>query len=315
MNDEKMVDIDLDEYGVAKEPKNDKIACTDADTIAFTACLAAEEEVMVLDESFYHIDEWQEILDNPTYDDEKGIYYEIDLDRAMEHAIDKIDRILERTGCKGIELHFTTGKCFRYKLYSDYKANRIGGHAPTGLRDLKQMLADKYNGIIHETIEADDYVVYACNKHPDKYICCGVDKDVLYSVEGHVFNYYESGHHNIDMKWVDVDAKTVKYYPFVQCIAGDTSDNIFGPKGIGPKTMAKFFNGKPLPAKIKVKKPHEVIPYLKDDLTDKELWNAVVKAYEAKGLTEADAYLNMNLVNMNLLQDDGKIKLWEIPHE
>ena len=315
MLNEEFVDIALDEYGQPIQPKNNKIALVDADTIAFTACLAAEEEVMVLPEDFYHPNEWMDILNDPTYDDEKGMYYEIDLNRAMIHATDKIDRILERTGCKDIELHFTTGKCFRYKLYSDYKANRIGGHTPTGLKDLKQMLIDKYNGIAHESIEADDYVVWAYNKYPEKYICCAVDKDVLYSVKGKAFNYYESGHHNIDMKWVDVDAKTVKYYPYVQCIAGDTSDNIFGPKGIGPKTMAKYFNGKPLPAKIKIKKPHEVIPYLKDGLTDKELWSAVVKAYKAKKLTEADAYLNMCLINMHLLQDDGSIKLWRMPNE
>jgi len=270
---------------------------------------------MVLPESFYHPDEWQEILDNPTYDDQEGMMYGIDMDRAMEHAKDKIDRILDRTGCKDIELHFTTGKNFRYDLDPKYKANRIGFHVPTGLREMKKLLNDTYAGEIHSKVEADDVVVYKATKWPEKYILAAVDKDVIYSVEGRHFNYYESGHHNIDMKWIEVDAKTVRYFPYVQTIVGDTSDNIIGPKGIGPKTLAKYFNGKALPASIKVKKPHEVIPYLKDGLTDVELWAAVVKAYKAKGMTEADAFINMNLCNMNLLQDNGEIKLWRIPNE
>ena len=44
-------------------------------------------------------------------------------------------------------------------------------------------------------------------------------------------------------------------------------------------------------------------------MTNKELWLAVEEAYKIKGRTAEDAVLNLNLVDMNLLQADGTIKL------
>ena len=39
-------------------------------------------------------------------------------------------------------------------------------------------------------------------EHPDDYILCAVDKDVLYTLPGRHFNYYSSMIHNIDMKFI-----------------------------------------------------------------------------------------------------------------
>ena len=49
MEDFEFVEIDLDSYGVVVPPKNDKIALIDADTLAYTACLASEEAVDCLE--------------------------------------------------------------------------------------------------------------------------------------------------------------------------------------------------------------------------------------------------------------------------
>lgn len=300
-----MKDIRLDEYGNQLEPLSDKIALIDADTIAYTACLS-EYEVMVLDESFYHREEWEKILNNPTYNADEGVYYEIDMEEAKAKAEEKISRIKERVGCENVELHFSTGKNFRYIIFPDYKLNRKSTRAPLGLKEMKEYLSEKYNGVIHKDWESDDMVVYLGKTFPEKYIVCAVDKDVIYSVPGRVFNYYESNHYNIDMKWVDVSKRDVLYWPYIQCILGDSGDGVLGPKGIGPKTCAKFFNGKPLPKDIGVKKAHEVLPHIIDGLTHKELWEAVLKGYKSKGVSEEVAIMNMNLVNMHMmsLKDD-----------
>jgi len=278
-----LVDIDLDIDGNVKPPKNDKIALIDADTIAFTACLNVEEECEVLPQEFYSDEEWDEL--KPKIKD--GVYYNVDELAAIAKAKEKIDRILDKTGCKDVELHFTGGhKNFRYSIYPEYKANRKNMRVPAKLREVKEALCKMYKGTIHTKWEADDAVVHYYDKN--KYILCAVDKDVLNSIEGRNFNYYESGLYNIEMKWMEVDKYTSITWKYLQTLIGDKTDNIIGLKGIGPAKAQKILKGL---------------------MTNKELWLAVEEAYKIKGRTAEDAVLNLNLVDMNLLQADGTIKL------
>ena len=202
---DEVADISVDTFGGVIAPKNDKIALIDADTIAYTACLSTEVEVEAMPRDFYTEEEWNVL------NVKDGVHYEIDLNLALEKAEDKIQRILDRTGCQSFELHFTGGRDnFRYEVYPGYKAKRVDLRTPAGLNDLKVMLCEKYNGVIHTKWEADDAVVFYKNKEYDKYTLCAVDKDVYNSVPGTHFNYYESGHYNIDMKWIDVSIDTAR---------------------------------------------------------------------------------------------------------
>ncbi len=63
----------------------------DADTIAYATCSACEYG-----------------------DDESGWF--IDLPSALIVAQEKVALLLELSGCKDVELHFTSGKNFRYLL-------------------------------------------------------------------------------------------------------------------------------------------------------------------------------------------------------
>jgi 5'-3' exonuclease len=268
--------------------KNDKIALIDADTVAFAACLNVQTAGDVLGQEFYTDEEWQEIQENPQYDAEEGVLWDTCPIQALIKAEEKIKRILDKTGCQEVELHFTGGKeNFRYDIASNYKANRTG-RPPAGLRELKEALCKKYTGTIHTKYEADDAVVYTKNKDPEKYILCAIDKDVLNSVHGTHFNYYESALYNIEMKWVEVDRHTSLIWRYLQTLTGDTTDNIIGLKGIGPAKANKILAG---------------------CMSHAELWQAVCDAYKSKGRTKDEALLNMNLVDMGLLQDDGTIKL------
>ena len=309
INEDEIADIDVGFAGHLAEPKNDLIALIDADTIAYVACLGAEETNLLLERSFYNDEEWEEIVNNPTYEEDADEYYTIDIPTAIERCVEKIDKIKERTGCQEVELHFSSGKKnFRYTLYPEYKANRTE-RTPLGLKEVKEKLAEMYDGQIHTKWEADDIVV--CKKREDagKYLLCAIDKDVLYALPGRHFNYFEANyyvgttHVLRDMEFIEVTEDQAKYWPYMQVINGDTSDNIIGPNRIGPQTMIPYFGGtKPKPA---VKKLHEAIEHVPAGLTHKELWKACVDAYEAKNLTEFDAVLNMNLVNMNMLQSMG----------
>ncbi len=303
--EEEMVYLDIGFAGAILEPKSDKIVLIDADTIAFIGCLGAEEVNMVLPREFYVDEEWEEIEANPTYSEDDGEYYTSNFSGALERCEEKIAKILDLTGCQEVELHFSSGKSnFRFDLYPEYKANRTV-RAPLGLREVKLALLDKYAGDIHTRWEADDIVVCKKRENPEKYLLAAIDKDVIYALPGRHFNYFEANYARgdtlviVDMQFVEVTEKLAKYWPYMQIINGDTSDNIIGPKRIGPQTMIPYFGGtKPKPA---VKKLQDVIDYVPDDLTQRELWAICVAAYEDKNLTEFDAVLNMNLVNMNML--------------
>ena len=292
MEDFEFVEIDLDSYGIVLPPKNDKIALIDADTLAFTACLASEIAVDVLPKEFYSDIEWDSIVNNPSYDSDKGILYEANIPAAIGEAQHKLKRILDNTGCLDCELHFTIGRNnFRYKLSTSYKANRTG-RVPAGLYETKKALVELYNGKFHSEWEADDYVVYAMKKFPGKYLLVAMDKDVYNAIPGRHYNYYESQAFGKTMKWVETDEETAKMWPYIQTLTGDATDGIQGVKGIGPAKAAKI---------------------LKAGMTDTELWQATVTAWEKAGLSSIDAILTMNLVNMHLLTDEDDkliIKYW-----
>ena len=143
--------------------------------------------------------------------------------------------------------------------------------------------------------EADDMVVLRKAEDPDNTILAAVDKDVLNAVAGKHLNYYESQKYGIKMKWVEIDETHAKLWPYKQCIMGDAGDNVIGCHGIGPKRVCK---------------------YIYPGLTDKELWENVVRAYGSVDKDPIDALINMNLVNMRLLYRDGnkiKVKRWYPP--
>lgn len=288
-----LVDIELSEFGRIMEPVNDKIALIDADTLAWTSALAAQQEVSVMPKEFYSDIEWDAIITNPTFDEESMTYKQIDLDIAMSMAEEKLKRIYELSGCRKCELHFSGGKKnFRYMIFPEYKANRKAMLIPDGLYDLKLKLCEQYSGIIHQDWEADDYVVYAKKSSPETYILCAVDKDVLNSLAGRHFNYYESGIFKKDMHYIETSPETARLWPYLQCITGDSSDGIEGVKGLGPKKAAAFLN---------------------EAWSDEELWEGVLRAYRSKNISEDTALLNMRLVNMHQIVM-GEIRLWS-PYE
>lgn len=292
---EEFVDIDLGIDGKPIAPENDLVALIDADTLAYTACLNTEVQESLLPRDMYTSDEWDEIVNNPNYDANNDCIWTINIDMAYDKAMEKLGKIYEKTGCRSCELHFTGGReNFRYQVKTDYKDNRTGMRTPTGLKELKAKLLENHCGTISTEYEADDIVVYKKIKEPELYVMVAVDKDLLYSVPGRHFNYYESSKYDIDMKWMEVDEQTALRWAYIQCLVGDKTDNIEGIKGVGPAKAEKILAG---------------------CITHKDCWAAVVDAFDRAGKNMMEAIETMRLVNMYQLQynkDTKKhfIKLW-----
>ncbi len=298
-----IVDIDLGRQGQVIEHRED-IALIDADTLVYASCVVNEVQNELFSENFYTSEEWKDLLSDPGYCKEDHTIYSIDLDTTMIHCKDKIQGILDETGCTDYELHFTAGRTsFRYtKVNPEYKANRTD-RTPIGIFDIKKMFveAEPDKAFIWYEWEADDIVVAKKAQWPDKYLLVALDKDVLYSLEGTHFNYYSSTLYNKEMHFFEVTAEQALKHHYLQTLTGDAGDGVIGLKGIGPKKAEKI---------------------LANCTTHQECWKDVVRAYEeikvlknGNPATEIDAILNMRLVNMNQLvlndKQEWEVKLWK----
>lgn len=296
INEEEIEDIKLGSNGKPLPPKNDLIALIDADTLVFGSCLHCEYEEELLPRSMYTDDEWEDIISNDTYYEGCESIGHINLDEAYTYTLEKLQTILDNTGCQDYELHFTVGRTsFRYTtVWDQYKANRTEDptkRAPSGLYDLKKIFAEKGKGFLHREWEADDIVVMKKKQWPKKYLLVALDKDVLYSLPGTHFNYYTSTQYNIPMKFFNVTEEEAMKHHYLQTLTGDSGDNVPGLHRVGKKTAEKI---------------------LKHCTTKEECWKAVVKEYEKRGKDGIDAILSMRLVHMQQLEYNEALDKWEV---
>lgn len=311
------VEIELGNTGDVLPPKNGRIALIDADTVLFGSCLSSQIEADILSEEFYTEQEWLEITNDIGYDEDECVVRSLDINLAYQKTIDKLQGILDRTGCLSWELHFTGGrKSFRYTMVDDeYKANRLNDKTkkpPAGLRDLKDLFCTEFpdKAFMNLLYEADDTVVARKRAQPEKYTLCAVDKDVLYTLPtlpeelgGKHFNYYSRPRstnkwgkvqEEIKMKYIEVSELQAIKHHYLQVLTGDTTDNVIGLHMVGPKKADTA---------------------LELCTTHEECWDKVLEMYELKERSPFDAIKNMRLVGMHQVtyypeSDSYELDLW-----
>ena len=132
---------------------------------------------------------------------------------------------------------------FRNDLYPQYKANRkeLEPKIKEALTYAHGYIVDKHGAIMADGMEADDlvsiwaYEQHDCDQDP---IVVGIDKDLLQIPAWH-FNF-------VKKEWTHIDCDTGNYNLMLQCLTGDTADNIPGIKGIGPVKAKRILDGVPL---------------------------------------------------------------------
>lgn len=140
-------------------------------------------------------------------------------------------------------------KTFRNEIFADYKANR-----PPCPEDLKPQFplvreaAEALSLPILEKIgfEADDVIATIAKKSVEKgyeVLIVSSDKDLMQLVSPHVFMYDAMknkfiGRNEVHEKFAVEPNQVVD----VLALMGDSSDNVSGVKGIGPKTAAELIN-------------------------------------------------------------------------
>ena len=132
---------------------------------------------------------------------------------------------------------------FRHGLYPDYKKNRpdLAPEIRKALNYGHEYMKDKWEGIQADGMEADDLCAiwaYEARELEYPYVICGIDKD-LKQIPGNHYNYNKKVH-----DFVDDDTANLNL--MLQCLTGDTADNIPGLKGIGPVKAGKILAGVPM---------------------------------------------------------------------
>ena len=132
---------------------------------------------------------------------------------------------------------------YRKDLYTPYKGTR-----PALKEEIKESLnyghnymKEKWGGVEADGMEADDLVciwAYEAREMELDFVICGIDKD-LKQIPGHHYNYTKKTHEFVNDDQADLNL-------MLQCLTGDTSDNIPGINGIGPKKAAKILEGVPM---------------------------------------------------------------------
>ncbi len=157
-------------------------------------------------------------------------------DEFITH-INKSVNAEEMIGC------LTVGKCFRYQVYPEYKANRKYKFDPKYqelMSGIKEYLITDYKFVYDkDRLEADDLVriykdLYTSISKEYEPIIVSPDKDIL---------YLEGKHYNPKLnKWVITDKKQAAYYFWTSMITGDITDNIKGVVGMGLKSAQNLLN-------------------------------------------------------------------------
>lgn len=181
----------------------------------------------------------------------------------IEDAKKKVDilmnDILERTCIfidnSSYEVYLSGRLNFRNKVAKTavYKGNRTRPK-PKHLGFCKDYLTIEYGAITTDGEEADDAMAIRATDLGKDTIIASVDKDLL---------QIPCLHYNIvKQTFTEVSESEGKRSFYCQVLTGDSTDNIFGIYGIGPKKAEKL---------------------LKDCETDQEYWSTIVKAYEGDG--------------------------------
>lgn len=227
-------------------------------------------------ESFPHADSGAEVYHVYAHE-EKAL---ADMDRTLEE-------FQERVGARHLRVALSDperDRNWRRAVDPGYKANR-GGQRPVIFYRLRDHLRDAHGAQWWESLEGDD-VLGIWGTHPEyrDTIIASTDKD-LRTVPGRHYNWDRHADGVITIPPDLADWNHLR-----QTLMGDRTDNYSGCPGMGPVGATKHL------------KKHGLS------------WDAVVAAFERKGLTADDALRNAQVARIlrhgEYDKDTHKVTLW-----
>lgn len=140
-----------------------------------------------------------------------------------------IQQILDATDAKSFKFFIKGKDNFRHKINPEYKANRRDFVKPFYLDDCYRYVSDAWNAIPSHGMETDDNLGI---EQTDETVIASIDKDLL-QIPGEHWNFVKCFGQQVNQQ------DGLRHF-YKQMLIGDTSDNLFGIKGIGPKKAEKL---------------------------------------------------------------------------
>ena len=206
-----------------------------------------------------------------------------DVNASLAYCDDFIESMCTKFSTEDYFIVFSPKTNFRFELFPDYKGNRKNKRKPLALSELKKQIRKRHTFMMQDNMEADDLIGIMCTQDPKNTIALSGDKDFA-TLPITWYNYLRD-------ELITLSEEEADKNHLIQTLMGDATDGYQGIKGVGPKTAVK--------------------------LLDKHGWNweAVVKIYESKDMTEEDALLTARLAYILRKENfkEGKIILWQPP--
>lgn len=166
----------------------------------------------------------------------------------------EIRNLQQRFDTTFVTLYFTDSINFRKELDCTYKGKRTK-RKPVGYKRLLDACREAYPTVTRPKLEADDCLGIDCHKQPGAFVLISPDKDL---------KQISCRQYNFDVEF-EVTPEEADHFFLRQVLTGDTVDGYKGLPGTGEVNAKKILSKEGDP------------------------WANIVKAYEAKDLTEEDA--------------------------
>lgn len=162
------------------------------------------------------------------------------LDVALRRVDEHMDRIIGATAADSYKAFLSGDNNFRYKINPAYKANRKDLVRPVHLQSCREYLVVNWGANVTDGYEADDALAMT---QTEETVICSIDKDML-QVPGKHYSWpiIRKGVVIRDHIFTEVsELEGLKFF-YKQMLIGDSSDNVFGIKGIGKVGAAKIID-------------------------------------------------------------------------
>ena len=222
--------------------------------------------------------------------DEQNIILASNQAQAWDTLQGKVNTVIQAVGEGDHKIAFAFGsRSFRKDIYPDYKAKR-GKRLPLCYDKVLKRVYENYVSLAIPPLEGDDVLaIMATNGKHDNPVIVSQDKDML-TVPGTLFR---------EGTLMLVSEGDADFYWLKQTLTGDTSDGYPGCPGVGPvgaeKLLAEFVLSE-------------------GGFNTEEAWKAVVRTFEAKGLTYDDALTQARLARIvrdcDWDSEKLEVKLW-----
>lgn len=199
-----------------------------------------------------------------------------------------IKRLTDKFETDDVLLCISAGRNFRYDVDPTYKQNRKDTRKPVAYMEVLKRAEDTWPSFKFDGLEADDVMGIFATRDANT-IICSADKDMK-TIPCTLY----------DNKAVQkIDKYEADWWFFYQVLVGDTADGYPGLPGTGPK------------------KAQAILSTIHQKSSAEELWKCVKAAYEARGLTEADALKQARMARILRNSDWDAVKkepiLWTPP--